>query len=24
MDNGYMAVNYEMLGIEFKEISNGA
>jgi hypothetical protein len=23
-DNGYMAVNYEMLGIEFKEISNGA
>ena len=24
MGNGYMAVNYEMLGIEFKEISNGA
>ena len=24
MGNGYMEVNYEMLGIEFKEISNGA
>ena len=24
MDNGYMAVNYDALGIEFKEVSNGA
>ena len=24
MDNGFMAVNYGMLGIEFKEVSNGA
>ena len=24
MDNGYMAVNYGALGIEFKEVSNGA
>jgi hypothetical protein len=24
MDNGYMSVNYDALGIEFKEVSNGA
>ena len=24
MDNGFMAVNYGALGIEFKEVSNGA